>query len=238
MEHFQITPTVFGAIASTEAANHSCYIRLLKQEDEDELCRIFLTLEPSARCCRFGQVASDAYLVNHAKRSLTDADWIIGAFVGERLRGLVEVYSGRPSSYAEAAFVVEQEWRRRGLGWALLQAAIQKAGASGADTLGTTGPCGNSPAKPARNSTWFSMKCASTLLCVDQPKSTLINRHPIQTAAKTEQEGGDHGGRPTSICKQAGSRGGEIVRLYDPCIGRAWVACDRAHRRNFGRCQF
>jgi len=62
--------------------------RLLKQTDEDELCRIFLTLEPSARCCRFGQAASDAYLVKHAKNSLANADWIVGIFIAERLRGL------------------------------------------------------------------------------------------------------------------------------------------------------
>jgi GNAT superfamily N-acetyltransferase len=167
MEHFQITRTVFGAIASTEAANHSCYIRLLKQEDEDELCRIFLTLEPSARCCRFGQVASDAYLVNHAKRSLTDADWIIDAFVGERIRGLVEVYSGRPSSYAEAAFVVEQEWRRRGLGWALLQAAIQKAGASGADTLRMVFSRHNWPMRKLASKASSKLDMVLDEMCVD-----------------------------------------------------------------------
>ena len=46
MEHFQITPTPFAALAPTEATNHVSYIRLLRQDDEDELCRIFLTLEP------------------------------------------------------------------------------------------------------------------------------------------------------------------------------------------------
>jgi GNAT superfamily N-acetyltransferase len=135
MEHFQISPTPFGTSPPTGATYQASDIRLLGQEDEDELCRIFLTLEPSARYCRFRRAASDASMVDHAKRSLADADWIVGAFVSERVRGVVEVYGGEPSGCVEAAFVVEREWRRLGLGWALLQAAIQKASGCEASTL-------------------------------------------------------------------------------------------------------
>jgi hypothetical protein len=62
MEHFQISPTLSDASAPAEVNNHASYVRLLGQEDENELCRIFLTLEPSARYCRFGLAASDARL--------------------------------------------------------------------------------------------------------------------------------------------------------------------------------
>jgi GNAT superfamily N-acetyltransferase len=116
-------------------SSYASKVRLLVPEDRDELCRVFLTLEPSARYCRFGRAASDASLVDHANKSLADADWIAGAFVGGRIRGVVEGYSSKPSGCVEAAFIVEKEWRRRGLGWALLQAAVQKASQCEANTL-------------------------------------------------------------------------------------------------------
>jgi GNAT superfamily N-acetyltransferase len=102
-------------------------IRYLGQPDENELRRVLLSLEPSARRSRFGQAASDNYLTSHAKSALANADWIIGVFIDESLRGVVELYKCGPHNYAEAAFVVEQEWRRRGLGWALLRAAASAA---------------------------------------------------------------------------------------------------------------
>jgi GNAT superfamily N-acetyltransferase len=59
----------------------------------------------------------------------------LGAFVRERIRGLVELYSSKPHGCIEAAFIVEKDWRRRGLGWALLQEAMQKASQCEAKTL-------------------------------------------------------------------------------------------------------
>ena len=47
----------------------------------------------------------------------------------------MEIYSGGPGGYAEAAFVVEKKWRRRGLGWALLRAASQVAADAEMKTL-------------------------------------------------------------------------------------------------------
>jgi hypothetical protein len=108
--------------------------RCLGPQEENEFCRILLGLEPSDRCSRFGQFVSDAYLSGHAQSALANADWIAGALVDDRLRGVVEVYRDRSHGWAEAAFVVEQEWRR--LGWALPLAATRKAAdASNTDTL-------------------------------------------------------------------------------------------------------
>jgi GNAT superfamily N-acetyltransferase len=70
-----------------------------------------------------------------ARASLATADWIVGAFIDEHLRGVVEVYDAGPHGYAEAAFVVEQDWRRRGVGWALLRAAMQMAADSKTHSL-------------------------------------------------------------------------------------------------------
>src|SRR5882724_9161484 len=81
----------------------------LRPEHVAELCRLLCDLDPLSRCGRFNHAVSDAYLAGHANR------------------GVVEVYYDGPRSCAEAAFVVAQDWRRRGLGLALLQAAIAAA---------------------------------------------------------------------------------------------------------------
>ncbi|PWT91628.1 MAG: hypothetical protein C5B56_03530 [Proteobacteria bacterium] len=107
----------------------------LGRQHEKELRRVLLGLDVAARHHRFGQAASDAYLVDHARRALADAAWVGGAFIDGRLRGVVEVYDRGGSGCAEAAFVVEQSWRRRGLGWALLREALRTAAASKMRTL-------------------------------------------------------------------------------------------------------
>jgi hypothetical protein len=134
MKRFDFSQTPFPTKTPTAATNQASNIRLLGKDDEDELCRIFLTLEPSARYCRFGRIASDASLVDHAKRSLANADWIVGAFVGERIRGSVEVYRGRPSSYVEAARVVV-EMAHRALGGEISSGAVGTAACGSARRL-------------------------------------------------------------------------------------------------------
>jgi GNAT superfamily N-acetyltransferase len=125
-----------SAIASTgTAAILVPDIRRLERQDEAELRRILLGLDAAARCKRFGQAAGNAYMAEYAKNALTSATWIAGAFVDQNLRGVVEVYDGGPGRCAEAAFVVEQEWRRRGLGWALLRSALQMAAEAGTQSL-------------------------------------------------------------------------------------------------------
>jgi GNAT superfamily N-acetyltransferase len=110
-------------------------IRCLGGQHEAELYRLLLGLEPSGRCSRFNQAVDDAYLAKHAQLALATADWIVGAFIDEHLRGVVEIYDAGPHGYAEAAFVVEQDWRRRGVGWALLRAAMQIAADSKTNSL-------------------------------------------------------------------------------------------------------
>lgn len=126
MESYQLPPAATRSRCEG-ASNYATNIRLLTPADQSELRRIFLTLEPSACYCKFGRAASDVSLIDHANNSLATADWIIAAFVGERIRGVVEGYSSGLFGWVEAAFVVEKDWRRRGLGWALLQAAIRQA---------------------------------------------------------------------------------------------------------------
>jgi GNAT superfamily N-acetyltransferase len=105
----------------------------LNEQDESEFCRILFGLEPQARCSRFGHAVSNNYLANHAKCALGNATCMVGAFVNDRLRGVVEVRDA--GIHAEAAFVVERDWRRRGIGWALLNSAMQIAAEVEANTL-------------------------------------------------------------------------------------------------------
>jgi GNAT superfamily N-acetyltransferase len=91
--------------------------------------------EPAARSYRFGLAASDPYLTKYARDALDNASWILGAFPDDQLRGVVEIHGEGPQGFAEAAFVVEPQWRRRGLGWALLRAAIEVASDAQANSL-------------------------------------------------------------------------------------------------------
>jgi GNAT superfamily N-acetyltransferase len=132
----RVTDNWLGDIGSSmDSAMTAHGIRCLGDQDEGALCRLMLSLEPSTRCSRFGQAASDAALANHAKCALANADWIVGAFLEDRLQGVVEIYSGGPGDGAEAAFVVERESRRQGLGWALLRAAMEIAANAEKKTL-------------------------------------------------------------------------------------------------------
>jgi len=110
-------------------------IRPLGPQHAAELSQLFLRLEATARVSRFGLATNNAYLAAYAARALAEATWILGAFVDDSLRGLVEIYGDAPLGFAEAAFVVDQEWRRRGLAWALLCAATDVAAEGPAHTL-------------------------------------------------------------------------------------------------------
>ena len=105
--------------------------------DEPDLASLFLRLDTPSRVSRFGSVTSDAALVAHARRALADADWIGAAFIDVGLCAVVETYTlgSQAPSIAEAAFVVDPRWRRRGIATALLRACVEWARGSGIETL-------------------------------------------------------------------------------------------------------
>jgi GNAT superfamily N-acetyltransferase len=204
-----------------DVPNHPV-VRRLDRPDEGELCRILLGLEVPARCSRFGQAASDAYLAGHARTAFANADCILGSFIGERLRGFAEVYNNGAHGFAEAAFVVEQKWRRRGLGWALLQAAMQAAADSGANTLRMIFSRHNWPMRK------LACKATGKLDIIFDEISADVDLGEIQPfviggrgivrdwrrlmphCSNSNLEGEDHG-RCTEPFRSDGSRVGEIV---------------------------
>jgi len=105
--------------------------------DEPDLVSLFLRLDTPSRVSRFGSVANDAALVAHARRALADADWIGAAFMDAGLCAVVETYTlgSHVPRVAEAAFVLDPRWRRRGIATALLRASLRWARSSGIDTL-------------------------------------------------------------------------------------------------------
>jgi GNAT superfamily N-acetyltransferase len=70
-----------------------------------------------------------------ASKTLATANWSAGAFINQRLRGFVEGRDSGNPNFVEVSLVVEPAWRRRGLGEALLEAAIRWGKASGRSTL-------------------------------------------------------------------------------------------------------
>ena len=99
-------------------------VRRLDRHHENEIAQVLFSLSVQDRCRRFGHAVSDTHLLGHVTIALANSV-IIGALVDGRVRGISEIYGCGRNEHAEAAFVVEHNWRRQGLGFALLRAAIQ-----------------------------------------------------------------------------------------------------------------
>ncbi len=107
--------------------NSSTDLRFLGSEHAIAIERLLLGLDLDARRARFGRASSDASIKAHVREALSNATRVIGVFVDRELRGLLEIDVGQASGPAAVALVVEDGWRRRGLGWQLTQAAMQWA---------------------------------------------------------------------------------------------------------------
>jgi GNAT superfamily N-acetyltransferase len=97
----------------------SCVVQVLGPEHQAELLRLVQSLGPPF--C--------------ASKALKTASWSAGAFVNQRLRGLVKGGDSGDPNFVEVSLVVDPAWRGRGLGEALLGAAICWGKASGRSTL-------------------------------------------------------------------------------------------------------
>jgi GNAT superfamily N-acetyltransferase len=120
------SPSLAGSLTRTRTPQ----IRLLDCAQVEELQELLLCLDRESRWRRFGHAASDETLLTHARGALAAASCVIGIALDGALRGVLELYSCAPQPFCEAALVVDAQWRRRGLGFALLCAAARWAGAT------------------------------------------------------------------------------------------------------------
>ena len=110
------------------------YIARLDSDHEAQLSALLCGLEKSFRINRFGHPASDARLQRYAKEAAARAAYMAGAFDAGRLIGVVEMFA-TCDGIAEIAFAIDGDWRRQGLGSALLEAATRWAEQAGIATL-------------------------------------------------------------------------------------------------------
>jgi len=111
---------VFRPLLPHEIAAYAAHLRRLSPED---------------RRARFHADLGDAAVERHARAALSGPGRVMGWFDGGVLRGAAEVALSRGGLSAEAAFEVEAAWRGRGVGTALVGAALLWARNRGARRL-------------------------------------------------------------------------------------------------------
>jgi GNAT superfamily N-acetyltransferase len=132
----------------TTAPSGSVHVRRLWRTDRGALLAHLTRLDGDSRRLRFGGAVSDSFLAQYVDRCFGQGDLMFGAFADGVLRGAAELRSekaiwaeGPPLDRhirAEAAFSVEPELRRRGVGeklFARLQQAAQNHGVEQIEVL-------------------------------------------------------------------------------------------------------
>ena len=120
-------------------------IRRLWPSDMEAYSGHLLRLDPRSRHERFGGGMSDDFLVHYAEHCFGQGDLLYGAFVDGNLVGAAELRSnaaiwseqapfGR-NIHAEAAFSVEVEYRRKGIGEKLFRRIQRAASNHGVETI-------------------------------------------------------------------------------------------------------
>ena len=104
-----------------------------------------LRLDPLSRQQRFGGGMSDDFIAHYAESCFGQGDLVFGAFVDGRLRGAGELRSKEAiwseqapfqrHIHAEAAFSVEDDFRRRGIGEQLFGRIVRAASNHGVETI-------------------------------------------------------------------------------------------------------
>ncbi|HTR14845.1 MAG TPA: GNAT family N-acetyltransferase [Roseiarcus sp.] len=120
-------------------------IRRLWPADMEAFRDHLLRLDPLSRHQRFGGGMSDEFLSRYAERCFGEGDLLYGAFIDGRLCGAAELRSNRAiwteqapfgrHIHAEAAFSVEGEQRRQGIGQKLFKRIMRAASNHGVETI-------------------------------------------------------------------------------------------------------
>jgi GNAT superfamily N-acetyltransferase len=128
-----------------EPAVHS-HIRRLWTADMAAFRDHLLRLDAQSRHDRFGGAVSDEFLIRYAENCFGAGDLVFGAFLEGRLRGAGELRSENAAIWtesapfasrvlAEAAFSVEDGWRRLGIGEQLFARIVRAASNHGVETI-------------------------------------------------------------------------------------------------------
>lgn len=102
-------------------------IRALTSKDKSLFCEHLLRLDPETRRSRFAMPADDAFMLSYAETSFAIGPIIFGYFEDGVLRGVAELRPLPEPDVAEAAFSVENAWRRQGIGAQLMHTLLDEA---------------------------------------------------------------------------------------------------------------
>jgi GNAT superfamily N-acetyltransferase len=128
-----------------EAQSSPVEIRRLWPSDKEMFRDHLLRLDQSSRHLRFGGGMSDEFVVHYAENCFGKGDLVYGAFVDNKTIGAAELRSNQPiwseqapfarGIHAEAAFSVEESYRRRGIGEKLFKRILRAATNHGVETI-------------------------------------------------------------------------------------------------------
>src|SRR5208283_991186 len=120
-------------------------VRRLWPSDKEAFRDHLLRLDPRSRHERFGGGMSDDFLVHYAENCFGKGDLVYGAFVDGGMVGAAELRSDQAiwseqapfgrNIHAEAAFSVEDGYRRRGIGEKLFKRIVRAATNHGVETI-------------------------------------------------------------------------------------------------------
>jgi GNAT superfamily N-acetyltransferase len=120
----------------TEQPIRTSYIRKLWPSDEPAFRDHLLRLDSESRHDRFAMGVSDEFIRNYAERCFRLDGAIFGYFADGELRGAGELRMiGEDHRAAEAAFSVEHDWRRHGVGKDLMERIVRAARNARVETL-------------------------------------------------------------------------------------------------------
>jgi GNAT superfamily N-acetyltransferase len=120
-------------------------VRRLWLADKEAFRHHLVGLDPRSRHMRFGGGMSDEFLVRYAENCFGKGDLLYGAFVDGKMAGAAELRSNQAiwseqapfgrHIHAEAAFSVDNGYRRHGIGETLFKRILRAAANHGVETI-------------------------------------------------------------------------------------------------------
>jgi GNAT superfamily N-acetyltransferase len=99
-------------------------IKCLEIAPRDDFRSIIAPPDQASQCDLFGSALTAVGCADRSTFARDAAVRAFGAFIGSCLRGVLEIYKGA-AGHVEVALIVERRWQNKGVGWALLSAAME-----------------------------------------------------------------------------------------------------------------